>query len=126
MLEQTLQQAQWEPAQIDLIKVQASGSVTNDAVEAHALNDFFTPTLLPALVSLKPHIGHTLGASGAAEIALLLSMLTQRQWPTCLEGEDAELKVSLAAQPPQRIKNLLACILGFGGSHACVAIEAVV
>lgn len=80
---------------------------------------------MPALVSLKPHIGHTLGASGAAEIALLLAMLAQRQWPTCQQGEDAALNVSLAAQSPQRIAKLLACILGFGGSHACVAIEAV-
>lgn len=127
MLEQTLKQAHWEPAQIDVIKVQASGSVTNDAVEAHALYDFFPSkaVAMPALVSLKPHIGHTLGASGAAEIALLLAMLAQRQWPTCQPGEDAALNVSLAAKPPQRIAKLLACILGFGGSHACVAIEAV-
>jgi 3-oxoacyl-[acyl-carrier-protein] synthase I len=126
MLEQTLRQAQWEAAQIDVIKVQASGSVTNDAVEAEAIYDFFTPLKMsaPALITLKPQIGHTLGASGAAEIALLLSMLEQGQWPPCQHARDAELKVSLAPQPPQRMTKLLACILGFGGSHACVAIEA--
>lgn len=123
MLEQTLNEAQWTSAQVDVIKVQASGSTINDAVEAEALLDFFSPAELPALVSLKPVIGHTLGASGAAEIALLLSMLEQRQWPV---GQEAvsELKAGLALHPPPQLKRLLACILGFGGSHACVAIEA--
>ena len=121
MLERTLQQAQWDPTHIDVIKVQASGSVINDEVEANALHDFFSS--MPALVSLKPHIGHTLGASGAAEIALLLSMLEQQLWPSCLQGA-SELPVNLSATAPPQVMRLLACILGFGGSHACVAIEA--
>src|SRR5690606_27563549 len=45
---------------IDLIKVQAAGSPGNDAVEAQGLRDMFP--VIPPLVSLKPAIGHTMGA----------------------------------------------------------------
>lgn len=121
MLAQTLAQAQLDARQVDLIKVQAAGSVANDAIEAQALQGFFAD--LPPLVSIKPLIGHTLGASGAAEIALLLAMLEQRQWPDAGVAADPALGVSLAGQPPDRLRYMLACILGFGGSHTCIALE---
>lgn len=124
MLEQTLDDAGLHPADIGLIKVQAAGSIPNDAVEAHALVDFFEQQAipLPALLSLKPLLGHTLGASGAAEIALLLELLARREWPAQAQNCDPSLKLTLAAAAPKNLKAMLACILGFGGSHACIAI----
>ncbi len=124
MLAQTLTHAGLHAGQIDLIKVQAAGSINNDATEAQALCGFFThlPSL-PALLSLKPLIGHTLGASGAAEIALLLAMLEQRQWPECTLACDPALGVELATQAPEKLQHILAVILGFGGSHCCIALE---
>jgi 3-oxoacyl-[acyl-carrier-protein] synthase-1 len=104
-----------------LIKVQAAGSIANDEVEAHALCDFFSS--VPSLLSLKPMIGHTLGAAGAAEIALLLALLEHQQWPRIATEVDAQLGVELATKAPQQSKHVLACVLGFGGSHACVALE---
>ncbi len=121
MLAQALTRAGLDPGQIDLIKVQAAGSIINDATEAQALCKFFAP--VPALLSLKPLIGHTLGASGAAEIALLLAMLEQRQWPNPGHACDAALAVKLAEEPPEKTRHILACILGFGGSHSCLALE---
>jgi 3-oxoacyl-[acyl-carrier-protein] synthase-1 len=75
------------------------------------------------LLSLKPLIGHTLGASGAAEIALLLAMLEQQQWPDLAAETEPESGLQLAAERPLQIRHILACILGFGGSHSCIAIE---
>ena len=121
MLQQTLSDARLNLGQIDLIKVQAAGSIANDETEAQALCQFFPA--VPSLLSLKPLIGHTLGASGAAEIALLLAMLEQRQWPSLAVDTDPALGVKLAAEPPPRLKTILACILGFGGSHSCIALE---
>jgi 3-oxoacyl-[acyl-carrier-protein] synthase-1 len=121
MLTQALAHARLTAQQIDLIKVQAAGSIANDEVEAHALCDFFST--VPPLLSLKPLIGHTLGASGAAEIALLLMLLEHRQWPRIATEVDAKLRVEIAAQAPHQTKHVLACILGFGGSHTCVAFE---
>ncbi len=108
-------------AQIDLIKVQAAGSPGNDAVEAQGLRDAFTT--MPPLVSLKAAIGHTMGASGAAEIALLSVTLEHGGWPLYRDAADPTLGVELAAQPPASVKNFMATILGFGGSHATVVVQ---
>jgi 3-oxoacyl-[acyl-carrier-protein] synthase-1 len=105
---------------IDLIKVQAAGSAGNDAVEAQGLQAAFQT--MPALVSLKAAIGHTMGASGAAEIALLTACLDQGVWPQYEVEADAKLGVALATSAPDRVRNVMATILGFGGSHASVVL----
>lgn len=107
--------------EIDLIKVQAAGSPGNDAVEAQGLRTAFH--VLPALVSLKAIMGHTMGASGAAEIALLTACLEQGAWPPRPGVADGDLGVELAAQMPVFVRRIMATILGFGGSHATVVLE---
>jgi 3-oxoacyl-[acyl-carrier-protein] synthase-1 len=106
---------------IDLIKVQAAGSPGNDAAEAQGLLAAF-PTV-PSLVSFKAAMGHTMGASGAAEIALLTACLEQGVWPEYASDADAELGIALAASAPDKVRYVLATILGFGGSHATVVLE---
>jgi 3-oxoacyl-[acyl-carrier-protein] synthase-1 len=106
---------------IDLIKVQAAGSPGNDAVEAQGLRASFPK--MPSLVSLKAALGHTMGASGAAELALLTACLEQGVWPKYENDADPELGVALAASAPDRVRHVLATILGFGGSHASVILE---
>jgi 3-oxoacyl-[acyl-carrier-protein] synthase-1 len=106
---------------IDLVKVQAAGSPGNDAVEAQALREAFPS--MPPLVSLKGAIGHTMGASGAAEIALLTACLEQGVWPNYPDAVDATLGVDLIARPPEAVRRVMATILGFGGSHASVVLE---
>jgi 3-oxoacyl-[acyl-carrier-protein] synthase-1 len=108
------------PEAIDLIKVQAAGSPGNDAVEAQGLRIAFPK--MPALVSLKAAMGHTMGASGAAEIALLTACLEQGAWPEYKAEADPELGVALAASAPDKVRHVLATILGFGGSHASVVL----
>lgn len=106
---------------IDLIKVQAAGSPGNDAVEAQGLRETFRS--MPSLISLKAVMGHTMGASGTAEIALLLACLEQGVWPNHAGQTDPELGVSLAVASPANVRRVLATILGFGGSHASVVLE---
>ena len=106
---------------VDLIKVQAAGSPGNDEAEAMALRAAFAH--VPPLVSLKPAIGHTMGASGAAEVALLLGCLESNAWPACPWPIDPGLGVTLATVAPTEVRRVLATILGFGGSHASVVLE---
>ncbi|GLS95718.1 beta-ketoacyl synthase N-terminal-like domain-containing protein [Piscinibacter gummiphilus] len=108
-------------AAIDLVKLQAAGSVGNDATEAAALRDVFSD--VPALVSLKAMLGHTLGASGAAEIALLTACLEDGAWPAPTSQVDPTLGVALADARPSGVRHVLATILGFGGGHAAVVLE---
>lgn len=121
MLDLTIASAGFAKNTIDLIKVQAAGSPINDKTEAQALVEYFASP--PPLITLKTLIGHTLGASGAAEMVLLLGLLQQTKWPVRLPATDPDLHVSLATSLPKTTKQILACILGFGGSHSCIAIE---
>ena len=106
---------------IDLIKVQAAGSPVNDAIEAEALKQVFDA--LPPLVSLKSLIGHTLGASGAAELALLLGCIEAGAWPAVGYAIDGELGIALSTQAPARLRNLLLNVVGFGGGHTSLVLQ---
>jgi 3-oxoacyl-[acyl-carrier-protein] synthase-1 len=121
MCRQALASSALEPHDIALIKPQAAGSTVNDATEARALRQVFDP--LPALLSLKTAIGHTLGAAGAAEVALLTACLETGIWPTFDYAQDASLNAPLADRAPQHVRYVLASILGFGGGHAAIVLE---
>lgn len=122
MYRQALAAAGLEAGDIDLIKVQAAGSPVNDGVEAQGLREVFSR--MPPLVSLKARVGHAMGASGAVEIAVLASCLDEGEaWPACHDAMDTGLGVTLATSRPERVRRLMATILGFGGSHASVVLE---
>jgi len=120
MCRRALSNSGLHPQDIDLIKLQAAGSGANDATEAAALHEVFKP--LPPLVSLKANLGHTLGASGAAEIALLTACLESEAWPRATPPDPA-LNAVLASQAPSHVRNVLATILGFGGGHTAIVLE---
>ena len=122
MTRQALQSAGLQARDIDLIKLQAAGSPHNDAVEIAGLREVFAD--LPALCTLKPLLGHTLGAAGVAELALLLACFDQEVWPLQRNGApDPEVDARLAAHWPVPCRYVLFVILGFGGGHAALILE---
>lgn len=121
MCHQALADSALTAQDIGLVKPQAAGGGTSDATEARALRRVFDP--LPPLVSFKAAIGHTLGASGIAEIALLTACLESRAWPRADHAQDAALQAPLANVPPSHARHVLASILGFGGGHTAVVLE---
>ncbi|MDR1890477.1 MAG: hypothetical protein LBQ81_14110 [Zoogloeaceae bacterium] len=91
---------------IDLIKphrVRVSGT---DAAEEAALRQIFA-SRRPPEISFKRQLGHTLGASGAAELTALLALL-------------ATPAGAARYHHPQR---LLFSLIGFGGSTATLIVE---
>lgn len=110
-----------QPAEIGLVKPQAAGGGASDATEARALHQVFAP--LPPLVSFKAALGHTLGASGVAELALLTACLESGAWPRPAHAADPALQAPLAAAAPSQARHVLASILGFGGGHTAVVLE---
>lgn len=121
MCNQALASCGLAASDIGLIKLQAAGSPANDANELAGLAAAFDP--LPPLVTLKAAIGHTLGASGAAEIALLTACLDANIWPNMNYPQDAGLSAGLAQSRPESVRYILADILGFGGGHTAVIME---
>ncbi|MBB3168333.1 beta-ketoacyl synthase N-terminal-like domain-containing protein [Simiduia aestuariiviva] len=124
MMQQTLRSLKLGVGDIDLVKLQSAGSVVNDVVEARAISDLFD--VLPPLISLKTLLGHTLGASGVAELVLLLTVINQRQWPAVRlrdEDVDKDCGINFTATMPAEIEYLMSVNLGFGGSHSCLLLK---
>jgi 3-oxoacyl-[acyl-carrier-protein] synthase-1 len=121
MCEQALAASGLKSSDIDLIKLQAAGSPANDANELAGLAAAFES--LPPLVTFKAAIGHTLGASGAAEIALLTACLEADVWPHPDYPLDPDLHAGLAYAKPESVRYVLVDILGFGGGHSAVVLE---
>lgn len=120
LLGECLKEAGLAAGDIDLIKLQAAGSPATDLAEANALRQVFT-TRLPPLLSLKSSFGHTLGASGVAELAALLACLDSDQVPATAGFATADPHLGL--QPTSRclkqpVRHALLNLIGFGGGLA--------
>lgn len=110
--------------QIGLIKAQAAGSPGNDLAEANGLKRVFTT--LPSITSLKPYIGHTLGASGCSELSLLISCFESGFVPACpgFEQRDEQLDITpLTNHQYQVPQYTLLNFFGFGGNNTALILE---
>ncbi len=122
VITQALEASGVSPRQIGLVKLQAAGSPQNDAEEIAGLRYVFPS--LPPLVTFKAALGHTLGASGAAELILLTACLETGTWPNAMpQAADPQLNALCSAAVPVSPQTILFNILGFGGGHACLVIE---
>ena len=121
-----LQSASISAQDIGLVKLHAAGVGTTDTAEAHALLQVFG-NQPPPLLSLKPYLGHTLGASGLAELSALLACLEQGHIPAtpgCAQP-DAALGGLVPARKRQALapQHVLLLGLGFGGSVAAAIVS---
>ena len=103
---------------IGLVKMHAAGSGANDALEASLLAERLG-THVP-WVTLKPSLGHTLGAAGAAELALLTACQAADVWPRLHYAPDPALAPQLGKAPAHAAHRLLLLFAGFGGGHAAL------
>lgn len=107
---------------INLIKAHATGSENNNTSEANALHLLFEKYQTHAPVTaLKPFIGHTLGASGCNEIALMLLCAKEGFLPHTLGFETGTPKTSFTPmREPFTCKNkplsILFNFVAFGGN----------
>lgn len=120
-----LDEAGLTPGDIDLLKLQAAGSPGTDLAEANALRRVFG-TAMPPLLSLKPALGHTLGASGIAEAAALIACLDSERIPATAGFADPDPEIAL--QPTTTrctapVKRALLNLVGFGGGLATMIVE---
>ena len=80
VIRQALQDSGIDSNQITGIKAHATASLKNDEAESSAIRQVLGDNP-PALFALKPFCGHTLGASGALELALMLGCLARGVLP---------------------------------------------
>ncbi|MBS1162056.1 MAG: Beta-ketoacyl synthase [Proteobacteria bacterium] len=120
-----LREAARSAADIELVKLQAAGSPGSDLAEANALRRIFANSM-PPLFSLKPVLGHTLGASGIAELAALLACLEAEQIPATQGFAESDPEIALkptVSRSNAYLQCALLNLIGFGGGLASLIVE---
>ncbi|MBQ4480823.1 MAG: hypothetical protein II943_09310 [Victivallales bacterium] len=120
-----LREAGLQPEDIHYINAHATGTRQGDAAEAVALRNVFGAGV--PVSSLKAQLGHTMGASGALEMAVVLEMSRNRLLlPTAnLENPDeACAGLDLLRQPRRTsLKYFIKDCFAFGGINAVLVGE---
>lgn len=125
VMQDSLQAAGIAPGEVGLIKLQAAGSPSTDLAEARALRQVFG-TRLPPTVSFKPAFGHTLGASGIAELAALIACLDAGQIPLTANVTPVDPEIGPIFPDERKSATLdtaLLNLIGFGGGLASLVVE---
>ena len=121
----SLKAANVGPAEIDLVKLQAAGSPGTDLAEANALHQIFGSDM-PPLLSLKSALGHTLGASGIAELVTLLACLEAEKTPATAGFAEADPELGLmpiTQRNNDHVRRAMLNLIGFGGGLATLIVE---
>ena len=123
-VDQALKTAKRKPEHITAISAHGTGTVYNDLMELNAFRQIFGERKVP-MYSIKGAIGHTLGATGAIEVALGLKALSSQMIPLTVGFENpengAEGQVSSESQPISG-DCLLSTNSGFGGVNAALVL----
>jgi len=110
---------------IDYINAHATATVQGDQEEAEAIRELFGDTV--PVSSLKGHIGHTLGASGAIELAASLAMMERGVvYPTLNLDQVAPdcAGIGHVTKPLQKkIRTVLKNGFAFGGINAALVVK---
>jgi len=121
-LRQVLEESGIQPLEVDYISAHATATEHGDVEEAIALKEIFGDAV--PVSSLKGHMGHTLGASGAIELIASLEMMKQGiVYPTLnLKNIDPECAgIQHVIQPlEKRIDIVVKNSFAFGGINAAL------
>jgi len=128
-MQQTLRRAGAAASEIDLMTAHATGTPDNDAAEFAAMEAVLGERLPQTpVVAFKSHIGHTLGAAGAAELVLSSFALKEAMIPPTANVDPAAVEFAglcvTNGTPIQRgIRHSLNTSLGFGGANTSVLLS---
>lgn len=118
-----LQAAGLKPEDVGFVKAHATGTTQGDLAEAQAIAAEFGKDV--PVSSLKGHLGHTLGGSGAIELVAVVEMMRRGViYPTRnLENIDpACAGIGLIQEvTPRRFRAFLSNSFAFGGINAAIA-----
>ncbi len=125
-MHQSLQNANISLDKIDLIKAHGTGSENNTIAELNAFKLLFNKhSHHSKITSLKPYLGHTLGACGSKELALLIICLNDGFIPPMLGFSDKNSKfdfIKKRRKNKQKL-NILLNHIGFGGNNTSIILS---
>jgi 3-oxoacyl-[acyl-carrier-protein] synthase-1 len=117
-IEQALQSARLEPAQIDYINLHGTATASNDSAEDLAVSTVFGAQV--PCSSTKGATGHTLGAAGALEAVICALAIRNGLMPGGLNTSTVDPKLHVHYLRDNR-RSPIRCVLsnsfGFGGAN---------
>lgn len=124
-----LHNAKLSPQQITAIKTHGTASLANDVAEAAGMKRIFD--VIPPLTSLKPFIGHTLGACGLNEMLLFCAALDAGfliATPDIGNNDETHGDTHLGVRLNQQLRelpagNFLMNCFGFGGNNTVLVVS---
>ncbi|MBL7717627.1 MAG: beta-ketoacyl synthase [Flavipsychrobacter sp.] len=122
-IQRALEGSKIKPNQVNMVSAHGTATLYNDEMEAKA---FAVAEVLHApLHSFKSYIGHTLGAAGVVESAMLIEALQQQKLiPSSgysQSGVSTNINVTTQMQPAE-LNYVLKTASGFGGCNATLVI----
>jgi 3-oxoacyl-[acyl-carrier-protein] synthase-1 len=125
VMQEALQNANITPQAIDCIKTHSTATRQNDEAEAKGIHTLFGDTL-PKIVTLKPYIGHTMGACGTNELVLFIESINQGFIPKSIHFEtmdtECNIQPNLQELTPTNGYHLLN-YFGFGGNNSSLVLK---
>jgi len=125
VMQQALIETHLRPSEIEVVKAHGTSTPANDSAEAQGMHQIFG-TDLPPFTSLKPYIGHTLGACGVLEAIVILACLKESFIPATpgFMTQDKACDCSpLTRAQPFNGGNIMLNHFGFGGNNASLIIS---
>lgn len=110
-------------AQIQAICPHASGTRLHSLAEERALLDALQPKQPISLHPLKPFTGHTVGASGALDTAILAHYLRRKLLPPNLPLTEPPAPFTLPTTVTDATNTVLKIAVGMGGHNSLIALR---
>jgi len=125
VMDQAIKSAEIDPEDIMVIKTHSTATRQNDEAEAKGIGLVFGGQI-PKVVTLKPYIGHTMGACGTNEMVLLMESLRQGFIPKSIHFENIDSACMIEPSPQETTsKNgyYLLNYFGFGGNNSSLVLK---
>ncbi|MGI9294253.1 MAG: beta-ketoacyl synthase N-terminal-like domain-containing protein, partial [Pseudomonadales bacterium] len=109
---------------IEAIKAHGTASPLNDNGEAAGMHQVFPQ--IPPVFCIKPYVGHTLGACGAIEFALLATALRENIIPASAGFSEVDPELNLRSTTAVQAAHAgfyMLNFFGFGGNNCSMVVQ---
>jgi len=114
-----LRDAHLTPERVEFINAHGTGTMKNDRMEFHAIKRLFGERAARIPVnSIKPIIGHTLGAAGALDAILCVKVLQEGLLPPTINSEEPDPECDLEDIPRSARRQRVRCALSTSSAFA--------
>jgi 3-oxoacyl-[acyl-carrier-protein] synthase-1 len=125
IMRETLADVGCDPSAVAGIKAHGTSTPSNDLAEGQGMRELFGREV-PPFTSLKPQLGHTLGACGLVETLLFMACVARGSLPATRGFAEVDPEIALA--PLNTVQHApvgvyLLNYFGFGGNNCSLVVE---